>query len=557
MKKNLIRLAAGLLLFAGLTACNKLGDLTPENFKVNPNPLEVKAGKVEGTITANFPEKTFPKNAVVEVTPVLKYEGGEATSASATFQGEKVQGNAPVIAYKTGGSASLSFSFDYAPGMETSTLVLRFNAKKKNKEISIPELEVATGCITTANMVNAFDVAPAMAKDSFQRVTQEITEADIMFQIQRSNVKGNDEVKALNAAVKATKTDSLRTVASLELVSTASPDGGVKLNETLAAAREKNTKSYLKKQKNQAAIDAQYIAQDWEGFQKLVQESTVQDKELILRVLGTYQDPAEREAEIKKLSAAYKELADDILPKLRRSHLKLTIDVQGKTDEEIIALAETQPDSLTVDELMFAVTIAETPEAAAKYVKSNAEINTSDWRTQNNYGALLFSEKDAEAAKSMLDKASNIGGSAKAETNFNYGLIALADKDTDLANQYFGKAAGIAQLAEAQGTMYIINGDYAKAVSAFGNTTSNNAALAQLLSGQTDKAAGILANVTDKDADTYYLMAVCAARQGQDSAVYSNLKEAVKLCKAKAEKAQKDLEFGKYWTLDEFKAALQ
>ncbi len=557
MKKNLIRLAAGLLLLAGLVACNKLGDLTPENFTVNPNPLEVKAGKVEGTITANFPEKAFPKKAVVEVTPVLKYEGGEATSAPATFQGEKVQGNATVIAYKTGGSVSMDFSFDFVPGMEKSTLVLRFKATNKNKEFEIPEIEVATGCVATANLVNAYDVAPALAKDSFQRVTQEVTEADIMFQIQRSNVKGNDEVKALNAAVAATKTDSTRTVASLELVSTASPDGGVKLNETLAAAREKNTKTYLKRQKNQAAIDAQYIAQDWEGFQKLVQESSVQDKELILRVLGTYQDPEEREAEIKKLSAAYTELAEDILPKLRRSHLKLTIDVQGKTDEEIIALADSQPDSLTVDELMFATTIAATPEAAAKYTKSNAEINAADWRTQNNYGALLFATEDAEGAKAYMDKAAAAGGSDRAETNFNYGLLALQAKDVDLANQYFGKAAGIEQLAEAQGTMYIMKGDYAKAVSAFGNTTSNNAALAQLLSGQTDKAAGILANVADKDFDTYYLMAVCAARQGQDSAVYSNLKEAAKLCKEGVQKAMNDIEFGKYWTLDEFKAALQ
>lgn len=557
MKKNLLRLSAGLLLLAGLVACNNLDDLTADNFTVTPNPLEVKGGKVEGTISCTFPEKYFAKKATVEVIPVLKYEGGEAVSASSYFQGEKIEGNATVVPYKTGSTQSMSFSFDFVPGMEKSTLVMRFVATYKGDTVQIPELEVATGCIATANLASAYDVLPAMAKDSFQRVTQEVTEADIMFDIQKSNVKGNDQVKSLNSAVKATKTDSTRSVASLTLVSTASPDGGLKLNEGLASQREKNTKSYLKKQKNQAAIDAQYIAQDWEGFQKLVQESSVQDKELILRVLGTYTDTEQREAEIKKLSAAYTELASDILPKLRRSHLKLTVDVQGKSDEQILAIADTQPSALTTDELMYACKIAPNIEAAVKYTKANAEINASDWRTQNNYAAVLFCDEDAAASKSYLDKAAANGGANAAETNFNYGLLALQNGDTDAAGQYFGKSAGVPQLSEAQGTLYLMTGEYEKAVNAFGNATTNNAALAQLLTGQTDKAASILSNVKHKDADTYYLAAVCAARQNSASDVYSNLKQAASLDKEKAAAAQNDLEFSAFWANDEFKAAIQ
>ena len=558
MKKSLLRLGMCLAALAVLASCQDLGELKPEYFTVNPNPLEVKGGKVEGTITATFPEKYFAEKGVVEVIPVLVYEGGEAASESATYQGAKVEGNNETIQYKAGGTVSQNFSFDYVPAMKQSKLVLRFKATLKDKEVQIPEIQIAVGCIATATLANAAEINPAIAPAQFMRDTAEVTKADIMFQIQQANVRNNKDVKALNAAAAATKKDSLRTVQGIEVISAASPDGGVELNEKLATKRQDNTVKFLKRQKNnQAAIDAKYIAQDWEGFQQLVNESNIQDKELILNVLSQYQDPAEREAQIKNLSAAYTELAKDILPKLRRSQLALTVIKAGKTDAQILDLAKNNPSELNIEELMYAATIAATAEDAATFTEANASQNPDNWRAVNNLAALQFTKGEFDNTKATLANAANNGGAEAAETNFNNALLALVDNNTEDAAAFLGKAASIEQLNEAQGVLSIQKGEYAKAVEAFGNTISNNAALAQLLSGNLDKATSILENVTDKNANTYYLMAICAARANDLEKTCAALKSAAGICKAKAANAATDLEFAKYWLLPDFKAAIQ
>ena len=558
MKKSLLRLGICLAAMAALASCQDLGELKPEYFTVNPNPLEVKGGKVEGTITATFPEKYFAEKGVVEVIPVLVYEGGEATSESATYQGAKVEGNNETIQYKAGGTVSQNFSFDYVPAMKQSNLILRFKATLKDKEVQIPEIQIAVGCIATATLADATDINPAVAPAEFMRDTAEVTKADIMFQIQQSNVKNNKDVKALNAAAAATAKDSLRTVKGIEVISAASPDGGVELNEKLANARQENTVKFLKRQKNnQAAIDAKYIAQDWEGFQQLVNESSIQDKELILNVLSQYQDPAEREAQIKNLSAAYTELAKDILPKLRRSQLALTVIKAGKTDAQILDLAKNNPSELNIEELMYAATIAATAEDAASFTETNASQNPENWRANNNLAALQFTKGEFDNTKASLDNASNNGGAEASETNFNYALLAMLNNNTEDAAAYLGKASNIEQLNEAQGLLCIQKGEYAKAVDAFGNTVSNNAALAQLLSGNTDRAAAILESINEKDANTYYLMAICAARDNNLEKTCSSLKSVAGICKKKAADAATDLEFAKFWLLDEFKAAIQ
>ena len=558
MKKILLRLGICFAAMAALASCQDLGELKPEYFTVNPNPLEVKGGKVEGTITATFPEKYFAEKGVVEVIPVLVYEGGEATSESATYQGAKVEGNNETIQYKAGGTVSQNFSFDYVPAMKQSNLILRFKATLKDKEVQIPEIQIAVGCIATATLADATDINPAVAPAEFMRDTAEVTKADIMFQIQQSNVKNNKDVKALNAAAAATAKDSLRTVKGIEVISAASPDGGVELNEKLATARQNNTVKFLKRQKNNnAAIDAKYIAQDWEGFQELVNASDIQDKELILNVLSSYQDPAEREAQIKNLSAAYTELAKEILPKLRRSQLALTVIKAGKTDAQILEMAKANPDTLNVEELMYAASIVDNADDAIAFTEANAKQNPADWRTNNNLAAVEFEKGQFDKTKAALDAASNNGGAEQAETNFNYALLAMLEGNTTDAAAFLGKAAGVEQLAEAQALLNIQNGEYAKAIENFGNTVSNNAALAQLLSGNIDKAASILDNVADKNADTYYLSAICAARQDNLAKVCESLKAVAGICKTKAAGAATDMEFAKFWLLDEFKAAIQ
>lgn len=552
MKKNLLRLGMGLLVLAACASCQKLGPLKPEYFEVNPNPLVVKAGKVQGTITFNCPEKYFAEKATVEVIPVLKYEGGEATSASAFYQGTKVEGNDPEIQYKAGGTVTQDFSFNYVPEMAKSVLALRFKATLKDKEVEIPEIEIAVGCIATATLADASTIAPAYAKDNFVRDTKEVTEANVMFNISSSDVKGNDDVKALNAAAAAVADDEKRSIDGLTMVAAASPDGAEAMNEKLANNRQKNTLTYLKKQKNQTAVDAKCIAEDWEGFAKLVQASSIQDKDLILRVLSTYQDPAEREKEIKNLSAAYKELADDILPQLRRAHLELTVNVAGKTDDELRAIAKSNPDSLTVEELMFAATIAENQEDADAFTAANAQQNPTDWRTTNNLAASKIAAADFSAAKSNLNSSVDNGGAEKAEPNFNMALLSLINVDPASAQGYLGKATGVEGMDEAQAVMYIQQGEYGKAVAASATLNTNNAALAQMLVGNNDKAASILANVEKKDAMTSYLAAIVASRQNDNVAVFTNLKDAVAADKSLSDRAANDLEFAKYWVIPEF-----
>ncbi len=557
MKKNVFRLGLGVVLVTMLASCAKLGDMQPEYFNVNPNPLEVKAGKVEGTIAAKFPEKYFVKKAVIDITPVLRYEGGEAVGTTVTYQGEKVKGNDETIQYKAGGEGSMNFSFDYVPEMANSVLTLKFKAVVGSKEVEIPDLDIAVGCIATSTLANGATVKPAFAKDNFVRDTQELTEADVMFQIQQADVKSNDDVKALLKAEKDAAACERRVVNGVSVVSAASPDGGAELNEKLAANRQKNTESFLKKQKSQAALDAQYIAQDWEGFQKLVNESNVKDKDLILRVLSSYADTETREKEIKNLSAAYTELASEILPKLRRSHITLDVTLKGKTDEEILALAENNPDSLNVEELMFAAKLAcqaGNKEAAAKYTEANAKQNASDWRTSNNVAAIDLAKGDIAASQEALNQSVNNGGADKAEANFNLALIALTSNDTEAAKQYFSKSAGVENLNEGQAVLYLEEGDYAKAVEAFGDTKSNNAGLAQILVGSYENAKNILNSVEKKDATTYYLLAICAARTAQDNDLFNNLRQAVAMDSNYASRAKSDLEFAKYWTVETFQA---
>ena len=331
------------IVVALFTSCKKMGPLSADYFTVTPQVLEAVGGKVPATINGKFPEKYFKKKAVVEVTPVLKWNGGEAKGQSATFQGEKVEGNDQTISYKVGGNYTMRTSFDYVPEMAKSELWLEFKAKIGKKEITIPAVKVADGVISTSELVNNTlgNANPALGEDAFQRIIKEKHDANIMFLIQQANIRSSELKvgKAFNEEVANVNAAENKKINNIEVVAYASPDGGVELNTTLAENRESNTQKMLnknlKKSKLDVAVDAKYTAQDWEGFQELVSKSNIQDKELILRVLSMYQDPAQREQEIKNISSVYKTLADEILPQLRRSRLTLNYEIIGKSDEEI------------------------------------------------------------------------------------------------------------------------------------------------------------------------------------------------------------------------------
>ena len=547
------------MVVALFSSCSKkMGELSADYFTVTPQVLEAVGGKVPATINGKFPEKYFNKKAVVEVTPVLKWNGGEAKGQPATFQGEKVEGNDQTISYKMGGSYTMKTSFDYVPEMAKSELYLEFKATIGKKVVTIPAVKIADGVISTSELVNNTlgNANPALGEDAFQRIIKEKHDANIMFLIQQANIRSSElkTAKEFNKEVANVNEAANKKISNIEVSAYASPDGGVSLNTTLAENREDNTTKMLskdlKKAKIDAPIDAKYTAQDWEGFQELVSKSNIQDKELILRVIAMYQDPAQRESEIKNISAVYKELANTILPQLRRSRLTLNYEIIGKSDEEITKLASSNPSELNVEELLYAATLTSDPaKQEAIYTQATKQF-PSDYRGYNNLGKLAYQAGNIDKAESYFKKAASVN--ATPEVNMNLGLVSLMKGDKTAAEAYFGKAAGTKELGESMGNLYIAQGQYERAVNSFGDSKTNSAALAQILAKDYNKAKNTLANVERPDAYTDYLMAVLGARTNNSSMVTSSLKSAVAKDSSLAKKAATDLEFAKYFTNADF-----
>ena len=540
-----------------LSSCsNKLKPLAEQYIKAEPQPLEAIGGKVPVTINATFPAKWFNKKAVVTVTPVLRYQGGEAWGTSYTYQGEKVKGNNQVIPQKEGANVTMKSSFTYKPEMKKSELYLTFDAKIKNKTVKLPDVKIGEGVIATSELADAATATAAIAADKFQRIIKEAHDANIMFLIQQANIRSSElkTAKEFNKEVANVNEAANKKISNIEVSAYASPDGGVSLNTTLAENREGNTTKMLskdlKKAKIDAPIDAKYTAQDWEGFQELVSKSNIQDKELILRVLSMYQDPAQREQEIKNISSVYKTLADEILPQLRRSRLTLNYEIIGKSDEEIAKLASSNPSELNVEELLYAATLPNDPaKQEAIYTQATKQF-PNDYRAFNNLGKLAYQAGNVDKAESYFKKAASVNASP--EVNMNLGLISLIKGDKAAAEAYFGKAAGTKELGESMGNLYIAQGQYERAVNSFGDSKTNSAALAQILAKDYNKAKNTLANVERPDAYTDYLMAVLGARTNNSSMVTSSLKSAVAKDPSLAKKAATDLEFAKYFTNADF-----
>lgn len=549
--KNLLVLcAAGTLV---LTGCSKkLQNFSADYFSVNPNPLEVVGQRIPATVTGHIPAKFFVKNAEVTVTPYLTFNGQEVASQSYRFQGEKVNGNNPVINYDNGGTVTIPVVYNYQPEMLQSQLELGFTVNQGNKQYVLPRVKVADGVIATAAIADPATVSPAMAPDRFQRIINEKYAADIRFLINQSNLRDSElrseAVRDLNSRMVEANNAANQEIEEINISSYASPEGSLDFNTQLAENREKNTTDYLRNQLKRDNISdfgdltAQFTAEDWEGFQKLVAASDIQDKELILNVLSRFQDPEQREEQIRNLSAIFDQLADQILPQLRYSRITASINVIGKSDEEIKELFKNDPSKLNVDELLYCATLTDSPAEKMEIYSKTAELYPNDYRALNDLGLVQYATGDYDAAKANFAAASRIAPQA-AEPQMNLGLIALNDKDYRQANQKFSNAAGIEELNDALGTYYIMTGDNAAAVKAFGATKSNNAALAQILTKDYSKARSTLAGISNPDATTYYLMAVLGARTNNDNMVSTNLRQAARLDSKMADRARKDLEF--------------
>ena len=553
-------LLAAILAFSSCS--NKLKPLAEEYIKAEPQPLEAIGGKVPVTINATIPAKWFNKKAVVTITPVLRYQGGEAWGTAYTYQGEKVKGNNQVIPYKEGANVTMKSSFTYKPEMKKSELYLTFDAKIKNKTVKLPDVKIGEGVLATSELADAATANAAIAADKFQRIIKEAHDASIMFLIQQAELRSKelkkDEISDWKDLVKNADEAPNQNVA-IEIQAYASPDGGVELNTGLAERREKNTDKYLakelKKMKVDAPVDAKYTAQDWEGFQELVSKSNIQDKDLVLRVLSMYSDPEQREKEIKNISSVFSTLAEEILPQLRRSRLVANIEIIGKSDDEISALAKNDPKALNVEEILYAATLTNNDAEKTAIYNKASELYPNCYRTWNNIGMMAFKAGDLAKAEQMFNKSNSVKNNASA--NMNLGLIALTKGDQAKAQQLFGNAAGVNELSEALGVLYLEQGEYAKAVNSFGSVKTNNAALAQILVKDYSKASQTLNGVAKPDAITSYLKAVVAARTNDANGVVSNLKAAIAADKSLAKEAAIDLEFAKYATNSDFSALVK
>lgn len=540
---------AAILAFSSCS--NKLKPLTEEYIKAEPQPLEAIGGQVPVTINATIPAKWFNKKAVVTVTPVLRYAGGEAWGTAYTYQGEKVKGNNQVVPFKEGANVTMKSSFAYKPEMKKSELYLTFDAKIKNKTVKLPDVKIGEGVIATSELADAATANAAIAADKFQRIIKEAHDASIMFLIQQAELRSKElkksEVSDWKDLVKNADEAPNQNVA-IEIQAYASPDGGVKLNTGLAERREKNTDKYLakelKKMKVDVPVDAKYTAQDWEGFQELVSKSNIQDKDLVLRVLSMYSDPEQRENEIKNISSVFSTLAEEILPQLRRSRLVANIEIIGKSDDEITALAKNDPKALNIEEILYAATLTNDNAEKTRIYNKASELYPNDYRTWNNVGMMAFRAGDLAKAEQMFNKANSVKNNP--ESNMNLGLIALTKGDQAKAQQLFGSASGVAELGEALGVLYLKQGEWAKAANSFGSVKSNNAALAQILTKDYSKASQTLNAVPNPDATTSYLKAIVAARTNDANGIVSNLKAAIAKDSSMAKEAAKDLEFAKF-----------
>ncbi len=539
-----------------LTGCGKkMNQFKADYFNVNPNPLEVVGDKVPAKVTGNIPGKFFVKNAEVTITPYLEYNGVEVASSPYTFQGEKVRGNNPVVNYENGGTVTIPVQYAYTPEMRKSNLVLAFTVKQGGKQYVLPRVKVATGVVATAALANVGAVNPAIAPDKFQRIINEKYDADIKFLINQANIRAgelkSDAILGLHKELADANDDGRREIKEINVSSYASPEGGLDINTKLASNREKNTVDYMRKQLKKdnitefGELTANFTAEDWEGFQKLVAASNIQDKELILSVLSMYKDPEQREREIRNLSSVFDQLAEQILPQLRYSRITASIDVIGKSDEEIMNIYLLNPKALSIDEILYAATLTNDNDKRLQIYDTAVNLYPNDYRTYNNLGMCQYIDQDYDAAAANFAEAARLAPES-GEAQMNLGLVSMLNKNYKDATAKFGNAAGVPALGEALGVYYLKQGDYNSAIRAFGDSKTNNAALAQILNKDYSKAKSTLAAIRMPDATTFYLTAVLGARTNNSNMVYNNLRQAVKLNKNMAAQAKSDLEFSNF-----------
>jgi len=570
--KRINYLASFLFAAIILSSCGGLDKMKEEasnlKYNVTPTVLEMHGGVVKYAITGDIPAEWFNKSCTAEFTPVYKFNGEEVKLEAKTFQGEKVEGNNKVIAFETGGSIDFAGQFDYKETMRVGELHMGVIATLKDKNLDLGTIKLADGIISTPLLVEKNPMSIAF-EDNFQRVNAETKTADIHYVIQRSDVRKTEltaqDVKDLEAFVKESVETANKKFKGIEISAYASPDGPENINDKLSVERKKSADQYLakvvgktkmSKEDATALYTLKSTAEDWDGFKKLVEASTIQDKDLILRVLSMYSDPIVREKEIKNISATYKVLADEILPQLRRSEIVVNIEKTGLSDEQIIAFATSSPDTLNIEELLYAGKLAQTNEEKAKIYTAATVKYPTCFRAWNNLGYTNIMLNNLTDAKANFDKANELKANDPIITN-NLGVVAFMNGDKENAQKLFLSATDAGNSVDYNlGIIKIMDGEYEAAINYFQNHTTFNTALAMLLAGKNDSAMKTIDAVEKDYAMKYYLKAVIAARIGNEGVVLENLKTAIEKDNSLKELAKTDLEFRNFLTNEVFKALL-
>jgi hypothetical protein len=575
-KQSLQILGLAVVTSVAFTACNGLGKLVKNadkiTYKVTPEVLEMHGDSVMTSISGTYPAKLFPKKATVTVTPVIKYNGGEKALKPVVLIGESVtasNGGQRISNAKGGSFSYTSDKIAYTPEMKVATLELRATGQVKSKKKDLPNKKVADGTVVTPLLVKADDKA-IIGKDNFQKVVNQATTAEIFFVINQSQVRGTELNNESNKAMKKYVEEGLKNpkiaIKNMNVSAYASPDGELSRNADLAENRAKEATKAMKtmfadkKTKVAAAKeDAFYnkvtTAEDWDGFKKAMEASSIADKALILRVLEMYPDGEVREKEIKNLSKTYVEVADKILPKLRRAVLTLNADLNSRTDEEISAQYGSDATQLSVEELLYFAALTEDLNKKLDIYKKAESQYGSDWRTSNNVGCVYLMQNKLNDAEAQFKKADAASANNPIIKN-NLAICARWKGDRKAAMDMLKNAtAAGSEVKYNMGIIDIQNGNYASAVANFGTTNTFNSALAKLLNGNADAAMSTIDNSTEKEAAlSFYLKAVAGARQGKADVVTNNLKAAIQKDASFKQMAKDDAEFIKFRDNAEFKS---
>lgn len=555
MDKKIVFAALGLAVVVGTSSCSKkLSQFKSDYFIMNPAPLEVQGQNVPAVVSGNIPAKFMLKNAEVKVTPVLVYASGETASNPYTIQGENVRANGTVVNYLNGGTVNIPFSVEYTPDMAKSTLYLDFAVDQNGKKYALPRVKVGEGVIATSTLASATTVTPATARDNFQKIINETYSADIHFLINQANIRSSElsgkEYVDLGKRLQEAAADPKREIAGISVSSFASPEGSYDFNKALAEKREKNTNNVVENQLKKDKITefgeltSQFTPEDWDGFRSLVEKSNIQDKDLILYVLNSQSDPELREKEIRNLANVFEELADQILPQLRYSRVQASINVIGKSNEELVALFNSNPSALTADEMLYIATLTDDNNKKMEVYNQACQTFPNDYRSFNNLGLTQYVADDYDGALANFEHSLRLNPNNH-EAQMNKGLIEMLNGKYADAYQAFGTASDLPEVGDALGVYYLSQGQVPAAVNAFGQAKTNNAALAQILNKDYSSARNTLGAITNPDATTYYLMAILGARTNNENMALSNLRQAIRLDSKLLNRAKSDLEFAR------------